>query len=192
MREITFVTTNEGKFSEFSEAVHHRVKLKRANMGYPEIQTDRLEDVVIFALKWLNEHIEGEVLIDDSGLFVKALNGFPGVYSHHALSTIGNEGLLKLMKGLNREAMFCTVIGYSGSAGNYLFRGECPGRIAHEQSGEKGFGFDSVFVPEGYNITFAQMSTSQKNEISHRGRAIRAFLNYLEKVEGGTQHARED
>ncbi len=140
------------------------------------MQADSLEEVVLEALR----EIEGDnFFIEDSGLFVEALNGFPGVYSAYVFRTLGYEGLLKLMEGeQNREAYFESVVGLRFRGEVKIFRGRVYGRIAEEPKGDKGFGYDPVFIPEGYSLTFAQ-SPEIKNRVSHRKRALEQMHAYL-------------
>ncbi len=181
-REITFVTSNEGKAKEV--ASHLRplgVRVVQRQVPYPEIQADTLEEVAVYGLKWLKDRIDGPFFIDDSGLFIGALRGFPGVYSAYIYRTLGCEGILKLMSGVgDRRAKFKSVIAYwDGEV--HLFTGEVKGVITEEPAGSGGFGFDPIFMPQGHSRTFAEMTTNEKNRISHRGRAISSFHKWLKE-----------
>jgi XTP/dITP diphosphohydrolase len=103
------------------------------------------------------------------------------VYSKPVFTTIGNEGVLKLMeKTGNRNAIFRTVIGfYDGKA--KIFKGECKGRIAEEPKGYHGFGYDPIFIPHGSEKSFGEMNTHKKNQYSHRGKALKRFIQHLKK-----------
>ena len=124
-------------------------------------------------------------LADDTGLEVDALNGAPGVwsarYAGENVSYADNVSkLLREMEGeLDRRARFRTVIAFVTDEGEFLFEGVCEGFITTEQKGEKGFGYDPVFRPEGYSETFAELSAEEKNQISHRGRALTKFVEWL-------------
>lgn len=124
-------------------------------------------------------------LADDTGLEVDALNGAPGVwsarYAGENVSYADNVSkLLREMEGeIDRRARFRTVIAYVTDEGEFLFEGVCEGFITTEQKGEKGFGYDPVFCPEGYSETFAELSAEGKNQISHRGRALTKFVEWL-------------
>ena len=140
------------------------------------MQADSLEEVVLEALRYIRED---NFFIEDSGLFVEALNGFPGVYSAYVFKTLGYKGLIKLMEGEeNRRAYFESVVGLRFRGEVKIFRGRVYGTIAERPSGEKGFGYDPVFIPEGYNVTFAQ-SPEIKNRVSHRKRALEQMHAYL-------------
>ena len=174
------ITHNHGKFREIEKLVNQAEMLE---MEYPEIQTNSLENVVDFALNYLASEIEGDFVIDDSGLFIPALNDFPGVYSAYVFETLGNEGILRLMEGKDeRMAYFKTVIGLRYRGYNFKFIGICHGEIVREPRGSNGFGYDPIFKPEGYDKTFAEMNVEEKNAISHRGRALRKLRNFLERM----------
>jgi len=184
---IDFITSNEGKFNEVRLALgnegHDVVWLRRT---YPEIQTALLEEVVEEGLEWVLARMEpsGPFMIEDSGLFIEALGGFPGVFSAYVFKTIGNAGILKLMKGeKNRAASFESRIGfYSKETGPHIFRGSCPGTMAASPKGKMGFGYDPIFIPNGRERTFAQMTDQCKNKISHRGRSMEALLGFLKSA----------
>lgn len=125
-------------------------------------------------------------LADDTGLEVDALDGAPGVYSaryagENASYEENTQKLLKELKGeQNRSAQFRTVVAFIDKSGaEHLFDGVCRGTIITEKKGEKGFGYDPVFRPEGFERTFAELSSFEKNRISHRGRAMQEFIDYL-------------
>ena len=122
---------------------------------------------------------------DDTGLEVAALNGRPGVfsarYAGEGCSDQDNRTLLleELSGKKDRRAQFRTVIAFTTIKGTLLFEGICTGHIAEQESGENGFGYDSLFIPDGFGQTFAEMSSDQKNAISHRSRALQKFASYV-------------
>jgi len=181
---ITFVTTNPGKFREVSAKLAPLgVRLRRLDREYPEIQADRLQDVVSYAAGIVAREVRGEFLIDDSGLFVDALGGFPGVYSSYVYRTIGPRGVLALMRGeRRRSARFETVflLGRRGRPAR-TFRGVCEGSITRVPRGRGGFGFDPIFVPGGSRRTFGEMNLAEKNAVSHRARAGEALARHLRR-----------
>ncbi|MEX0722265.1 MAG: RdgB/HAM1 family non-canonical purine NTP pyrophosphatase [Gracilimonas sp.] len=126
-------------------------------------------------------------LSDDTGLEVKALNGEPGVYSarYAGRNASYQDNVIKLLKELdgkeNRAAQFRTVVGLVSESYEHTFEGVCKGEITLEQKGNKGFGYDPIFKPEGFDKTFAELDSATKNEISHRGRAIQKFVQFLVK-----------
>ena len=178
------VTHNRNKYEEMKKIVSD---VEWINLEYPEIQADTLEEVIEFSLSYLSEKIEGNFIIDDSGLFIEALNDFPGVYSAYVYKTIGNKGILKLMEGTeNRRAYFKTIVGLRYNGINYKLVGICHGYIAREERGENGFGYDPIFIPENHSRTFAEMSIEEKNRVSHRGKAmvkLRALLRRFGEIQ---------
>ncbi|MBS3817636.1 MAG: XTP/dITP diphosphatase [Candidatus Thermoplasmatota archaeon] len=179
---LTVITSNQGKYREYKKRLgDHYEEVEMSNVGYPEIQASRLEEVVDFALEKLATH--SPLVIDDSGLFVDALGGFPGVYSAYVMNTIGCDGILSLMEDRDRrEARFECVIGYIGEE-RKKFKGTAEGTIIEEQRGSKGFGYDPIFSPKGYEKTYAEMTSQEKNEISHRGRSMEKFLDFVRTTE---------
>jgi len=184
---IEFITSNEGKFNEVRAALKnagHDVVWTRHT--YPEIQTALLEEVVEAGLEWVQRKMEpsGPFMIEDSGLFIDALGGFPGVFSAYVFKTIGNAGILKLMDGeKKRGAAFESRIGFhSERTGPHIFRGSCRGTITSGPHGKMGFGYDPIFMPEGQDRTFAQMADEEKNQLSHRGMSVDALIDFLKHV----------
>ena len=156
-------------------------ELDHIKISYPEIQADTLDDTIIPGLRWLMERYDRPVMIDDSGLFIDSLKGFPGVYSAYVFKTIGCDGVLRLMSGVgDRGARFECCIGFMMPGREpSISKGVAKGSISLEKAGTGGFGYDPIFVPEGYAKTYAQFEVSEKNKISHRGRAISQFLKGL-------------
>ncbi len=125
-------------------------------------------------------------LADDSGLFVDALNGEPGIYSSR-YGQNDKERIAKLLDRLtgikNRKAKFRAVYVYYFDTDRYeVFEGECPGRIAEKARGSQGFGYDPIFIPKGYKKTFAELGPEIKNRISHRAKALMEFKKYLDNI----------
>jgi XTP/dITP diphosphohydrolase len=180
---IYFVTSNKGKFREVKDILSS-FHVVQKDIGYPEIQSSNLEEVVVFGLNSFQDMGLEKSIIEDSGLFIDALQGFPGVYSAYAYQSIGSSGILKLMEGVtNRRAVFRSMIGYRDTIVDEvtLFEGSCKGFISEVLIGEQGFGFDPIFIPRGSNLTFAQMTKQEKNRYSHRGKSVRKLRNFLEK-----------
>jgi XTP/dITP diphosphohydrolase len=151
-----------------------------------EDQPDLKGNALKKARYWFNE-TGIPSLADDTGLEVDALNGAPGVYSaRYAGENVTYEEnvdkLLREMEGKSyRKARFRTVIAFVEGGNEYVFEGVCEGEITRQHKGEKGFGYDPVFQPEGYDQTFAELSAEEKNRISHRGLAFQKFLTYLKE-----------
>ena len=144
-----------------------------------EVQSDSLEEIALRAA--VAAGVPGSI-VEDSGLFVRALRGFPGPYSSYVYSTLGVEGLLKLMEGVeDRSAYFESAMAYTDALGRVrVFTGRVYGVIAEEPAGRGGFGFDPIFIPAGYSSAFAEMGLEKKSWASHRGAAISKLLRWLE------------
>lgn len=171
-----FATKNEGKFREAKLIFESLgLKLDMLDTDKIEIQSDSLEEIASFAARELAERLGCRVIVEDAGLFIKSLNGFPGPYSAYVYRTIGLNGILKLMDGISdRYAYFLSVVAYAepGMPAK-VFQGKVEGLISQEPRGFKGFGFDPIFQPlEGDGKTFAEMSSEEKNRFSHRARAF--------------------
>ena len=152
-----------------------------------EIQADSLEEVSKFSADEAYRKIGRPLLVDDSGMFIAALNGFPGVYSASTLSTIGNKGILKLMEGVkNRKAYFKCCVSFHDGKRIRPFTGIVRGTLLHEERGAKGFGYDPIMSPEGYSgKSMAEVSMAEKNLISHRGKAFDKFFKwYSDEAKG--------
>ncbi len=175
---ICFVTGNRHKYEEAKKLLSD---IEMRHIPYPEIQADSLEEVAEYGIEFLRKKLDCNFFLEDSGLFISHLNGFPGVYSAYVFKTIGNDGILKLMKDAeDREARFESVIAYYDGE-IHLFKGVCKGMIAENATGKKGFGYDPIFIPEGEERTFAEMESEEKNEYSHRGMAMKKFISYLSR-----------
>jgi len=185
METLYFITSNKGKVFEATEKFKPLdIAIEQKNLGYPEIQTDALENVATFGVNHLiSQGLDHPFILEDAGIFIDALKGFPGVYSSYVYHTIGLEGILELLgKTSNRNAFFKSVFAYGTPEGNMqLFIGECKGKIIYEQKGNGGFGFDPIFTPKGYNETFAEMHIEEKNKISHRGKSLEKLYQFLKK-----------
>lgn len=185
---LTFVTGNDGKVREMQALLGHQdIQVVQDDRGYPEIQADTLAAVATAGAEaLLADGLEPPFILEDAGLFVSALRGFPGVYSRHALDTLGCDGILRLMLGLEpemRQAAFCAHIAYVDPDGElHGFEGACPGRIAERADGSGGFGFDPIFIADKSTDrrTFAQLRGREKDRISHRAHAARGLAAHLQ------------
>lgn len=174
---IYFVTSNKGKYVE-AQAIFG--DLVQKNIGYNELQVDTLEEVVDFGMKEVMARLKGPVMIEDAGMFIDCLKGFPGVYSAYAQKTIGNSGILRLMEGMgDRRAAFKSVVGYAEPGVEpVIFKGELKGEIGFEPRGTGGFGYDPIFYVNEKSL--AEMSLEEKNRISHRAGSMKALKQWLE------------
>ena len=173
---IYFVTSNRGKFAEAREIFED---LEMRNIGYTEIQADTLEEVADFGIREVARKLEGPVMIEDAGLFIHALKGFPGVYSAYVQKTVGNQGILKLMsEETDRRAFFRSVVAYAEPGLEPVaFEGEVHGHIGFEERGRLGFGYDPIFYLG--NRSLGEMEIDEKNCISHRSTSMNALKAWL-------------
>jgi len=183
VQKLTFITSNRGKFEELRARLDLvGIDSAQQQLRYPEVQASSLLEVTEAAMEWLavKDH-KGPYIIEDSGLFLDALKGFPGVFSAHAFGTIGMSGILALLEDQSRrDARFESCIGYCDREGKVsFFVGACHGTIALAPKGELGFGFDPIFKPEGSERTFGQMDSKDKSALSHRGMAVDRLVNHL-------------
>ena len=151
-------------------------------MSYEEIQADETSEISLDSATKLADKISGTFFLEDTGLYIDSLQGFPGPYSSFIARKLGNNGILKLLEGKDREARFVTVITLVQDRQFHQFEGVLEGTISSEQRGTGGFGFDPIFVPLGEYKTLAEMSTEEKNRLSHRSRALELLISYLFRV----------
>ena len=187
--KIVFATHNAHKVSEVQAVLGSEYQLVTATEAgiseeIPETQPT-IEGNALQKARYVYEHTGLNCFADDTGLEVEALNGAPGVYSaryagEHVSYADNNMLLLKNLAGCqNRKARFRTVIALILDGKEHLFEGRVEGTIATEPHGEGGFGYDPLFIPEGSQLTFAEMSPEAKNGISHRGRAVAKLVAFL-------------
>jgi XTP/dITP diphosphohydrolase len=166
---LYFATSNKGKFAEAEKVLSALgIPILHFEFHHNEIRSDRLEDIAKEAAEEAFRQCQEPVFVEDSGLFIKSLNGFPGTYSAWVLKKIGVPGILKLMAGAkDRSAYFEACIAYADGSGIKIFSGRCSGTISEVPRGSSGFGYDPIFVPEGVDLTFGQ-NIELKNKLSHR------------------------
>jgi len=192
--EICFATNNEHKLAEVQKMLPETVILKTlAQIGctieLPETQ-NTLEGNSKQKAQYVFENFQINCFADDTGLEVEALNGEPGVYSARYAGAQRDASdnmalVLEKLKGQkNRKARFRTCITLVLDGEYFQFDGIVNGRILEESRGDQGFGYDPIFVPDGSEKTFAEMSAEEKNKISHRGRAIEKLVEYLNEKLG--------
>ncbi|MFD1614166.1 non-canonical purine NTP diphosphatase [Gelatiniphilus marinus] len=187
--QLVFATNNLNKLKEVQALIPAHIKLlSLKDIGcfeeVPENQ-NTIEGNAKQKATYIKQHYGYNCFADDTGLEVDALNGAPGVYSarYAGEQRNANDNTNKLLNELNqtknRSAQFKTVISLQLNNKQHTFTGICKGEITHTKQGEKGFGYDPVFKPNGYSETFAQMDLNLKNRIGHRGKAIKLLVNYL-------------
>lgn len=188
--KLVFVTNNSHKLEEIRNIAGDKIDiLSLADINcceeIPET-ADTISGNAMMKARYVSERYGMDCFADDTGLEVEALGGSPGVHTARYATVNGHDTLanmqllLQNMKGeTNRKARFVTVIALIKDGEEQTFEGICPGEIREEMRGAAGFGYDPIFQPDGYEKTFAQMSTEEKNEISHRGKATRKLTDYL-------------
>ena len=180
---ITYVTGNWAKIASARQALEPLgYKIDNIKMETPEIQADDVEEVAKYSAKWACEKLGKPVLKNDSGLFVKSLKGFPGVYTHYIDDTIGEDGILKLMEGIeNREAYFKEVIAYCQPGSQpVVFEGITKGRISTKKQGTYGWSFDFIFIPDKEDKTLGCFPDDERWKFWSLD-SYKKLVEYLEK-----------
>lgn len=191
MKKLVFATNNKHKLTEVKamlEPKFHIVSLDELGCfdDIPET-AETLQGNALLKAQYIHEKFGLDCFADDTGLEVEALGGEPGVYSARYAGEDNNafknmsKLLQKLGKNTNRSAHFRTVIALIKGGNTHYFEGKVEGKIATEPRGEKGFGYDPIFVPEGYITSFAQLNANEKNKISHRAMAVEKLVAHLQK-----------
>ena len=193
--KILIASNNTHKISEIQKILNLRYKDKFELLSPNDLSltldvdesANDLEGNAELKAKAFFEAAKIPVIADDTGLEIDALNGEPGVYSARFAGENANDsqnrhkvlGLMKDVPDNKRTARFRTVICYIDSNHTAFIEGNCDGKIIKEEHGDAGFGYDPIFMPEGFDRTFAEMTADEKNYISHRGKAIRNFADWL-------------
>lgn len=183
-KQLTFITGNSGKLAEV-QAILPFIEGKKLELL--EIQDVDINKIVAAKLQAAMAQCEGSVIVDDTALYLECLaskngqEGLPGPLVKWFLQTVTNEGMADIAQKLNKtRARACSIIGYSDGNGNTkFFEGSVVGTIVHPQ-GTQGFGWDHIFVPDGYDQTFARMGMEKKNQISPRALAVQKLKSFLE------------
>ena len=191
MKKICFATNNKNKLAEIRAALQGVCEIVGladigCNEELPET-TDTLEGNSLQKAKHVATNYQIDCFADDTGLEVTALNGEPGVYSarYAGLECDADKNIDKLLYELgdteNRDAQFKTIITLIEGDEIQQFEGLAKGTITTKRIGVDGFGYDPIFIPQGHSVTFAEMTMAQKNEISHRGLAVKKLITYLKE-----------
>ncbi len=191
MKKIVFATSNPNKIREVNEMLGDKFEIiGLKDIGcteeVPETQ-ETIEGNALQKARYVKDNYGVDCFSEDTGLEIDALDGAPGVYTarYGGLERSADKNMARVQTELanksNRGAQFKTVIALVLNGEEHLFPGIARGTMRKEKSGEGGFGYDPIFEPEGYDITFAEMDSKEKNKISHRGKAVRALIAFLEK-----------
>ena len=156
---INFVTSNKNKVKEFRQILEPEIKVNHIEISYTEMRSDNPEEIAKQSAEMLANKLKKMVVVEDSGLFIEALNDFPGTCSAYIHKRIGLEGILKLMQGIkNRNCTYKSAVAYCEPNQNLIsFLGEEKGRVAETVKGTYGFGHDPIFIPEGSDKTYGEM-----------------------------------
>ncbi|MGI0058418.1 MAG: RdgB/HAM1 family non-canonical purine NTP pyrophosphatase [Nitrosotalea sp.] len=178
--DVFFASSNKHKFEEAKNITSEfGLKLKFLKSYLQEIQANTLEEIATHKAMQAFSIYSRPVIVEDAGLFIKSLGGFPGPYSSFVFDTIGNKGILRLVS-VKRDAIFRSVIAYCEKRNDvHLFSADVNGTISKKEQGKR-WDFDPIFIPSGNNKTYSQLA--EKNKISHRYLALKSFSNwYLHK-----------
>jgi len=183
--DLFFVSSNNHKFLEAKNILDtFGIKLGFFKFNLEEIQSNSLKEIALKKARDAYSKYRKPIIIEDDGLFIDSLGGFPGPYSSYAFQTIGNKGILNLLKN-NRKATFVSIITYCDKTTLQFFDAKLDGMISKSQKG-KGWGYDPIFIPKNLKKTFAEINN--KNELSHRYKALKKFSNwYLYKLKSNDQ-----
>lgn len=174
-----FVTSNENKLKEYQEILG--IDIKKIELGLPEIQSIKVEDVGREKVLKAFQETNCPVFVEDTGLFFEDLGGLPGALVKHFIDNMSLSKMITLI-GKNRRAIAKVCLAYTKNGKDIeFFVGETRGTIAESPKGDKGFGWDSIFIPEGQGKTFAEMESSEKNAYM-RGLASKKFKEYLDCI----------
>jgi XTP/dITP diphosphohydrolase len=192
MKQIVFASQNENKVREIRAQLEGDLQILSLNdIGHTEeLAEDQLtlEGNALQKARFVSKELGYDCFADDTGLEVEALDGAPGVFSarYGGEDKDANANMDKLLAELKhvqqRKAQFRTAIALIVDGKEYLFEGLCKGEILHEKRGEKGFGYDPIFKPEGYELSFAEMDLVEKTKIGHRGKAVHQLILFLNQL----------
>ncbi|MDE1824903.1 MAG: non-canonical purine NTP pyrophosphatase [Candidatus Micrarchaeota archaeon] len=177
--EFIFVTSNPNKLKEAQRILKR--KLRHSDLDLQEVQSMSCKEVALDKAKAAYSRLHQPVLIEDTGLYINCLNGFPGALVKWAEIYLGYHEICRLVGRKNRGAHAETVLCLYDGKKARLFSGRADGCIANKPVGKFGFGFDVIFLPSGSNLTLAQMSPAQKDRLSHRTKAFQALAKRLKK-----------
>ncbi|MBU4266819.1 MAG: XTP/dITP diphosphatase [Candidatus Altiarchaeales archaeon] len=178
--ELKFATSNPHKVSEANQVGRkYGIEFVQLEQDYPEIRDEDVRMVARAGAAYVFNIIREPVIVEDTGLFIEGLGGFPGSYSAFVFNKIENQGILRLMQGAgDRKAEFISAIGYCDIDGVQIFDGAVRGSIGTEITGTAGFGYDSIFIPDGHEKTFGE-NPKLKAEVSHRMKAFDKFCKFI-------------
>lgn len=180
MTTLGFASNNRDKYIEIKSILQrYNLEIGFCRLEIEEIQSDSIKEIAIKKSQYAYLNANSPVLVEDDGLFIDGLSGFPGQYSAYVFKTIGNMGVLDLLRNHeNRSAEFVSIIAFCNGQTPQIFEGKIRGQIAEDIT-EGGWGFDPIFIPVDNNLTFGQLQNIQKKqEFSHRSKALLQFVEW--------------
>ncbi len=177
--KLLIATGNKGKMEEAREIL--RIPLEVKDVDLEEVQSMDLEHVAKRKAEVAFDLLKKPLIVDDVGVFIEAWNGFPGPFAKYLFESLGYDGILRLLeKEDNRNVIVRSAVGYHDGKNVHVFVGEAKGKLTRQKRGERGWGFDPIIIPEGFDQTFAEMGPEGKNKISHRRKALDKLREYLD------------
>jgi len=183
MMRLLFATHNRHKLEEAKAILGKAgMEIDHLEIEYDEPRSEDTSEIAERSARGLFSEVGKPLFLDDSGLFVDELKGFPGPYSAWVFRKMGYHGILELLRGKqNRKAYFKSSIAYADKEGVFVFDGIVHGTVTEEPRGDNGFGYDPILVPDGSTKTFAEMDDVEKNSMSHRKMAMQKFADWILK-----------
>lgn len=179
---INFITSNKNKVKEFKQILEPEIKVNHIELTYPELRSDNPEEIAKMSAEMLANQLNKTIIVEDSGLFIKTLNEFPGTCSAYIHKRIGLGGMIKLMKGVKeRECTYKSAVAYCEPNKKPIsFLGEEKGKVSNVIRGSFGFGHDPIFIPEGSNKTYGEIENCEEVK-KFRRRAVLKLREFLLK-----------
>jgi len=179
---LYFITSNEHKFAEAESVLKDcGINICHIRLRYDEARGEKCEEIAKKSAEMCFKRFKTPLFVEDAGLFIPSLNGFPGTYSAWVFKTLGKEGILKLLRGVkDRRAKFISAIAYVDKSGVSVFTGVSEGRITDKIHGKSGFGYDPIFVPNGWKKTYGE-SDEAKIATSHRMKSLVKFAKWFKR-----------
>lgn len=182
-KEILFITANQSKLEEVINITkRYSIKIVGGKLNLPEQMSKNMEEISAEKAKYAFEKIRKPLIVDDAGIYFESYPNFPGIFTKYIIKLLGFWGIFKLLENKNRKAYFKSIIAFIDSNGNQpiLFEGICKGRITEEASEifDPNFEFNSIFIPEGEDRTFSEMTIEERKKFSHRAQALENFLKW--------------
>ena len=179
---INFATSNPNKVKELKQILEPEIKVNHVKIHYPELRSDNPEEIAELSARMLANRLNKNIVVEDSGLFIKALHDFPGTCSAYIHKRIGLQGIIKLMKGVKeRDCTYKSAVAYCQPRKKPVsFLGEEKGKVAESIRGNFGFGHDPIFIPEGSSKTYGEIKNGEKIK-KFRRRAVLRLREFLLK-----------